>query len=69
MYPNITIGINARYIIPAFSAFAGRSPICCAVLVQIEHCARVEPPAATNASTNTKIRLHFFMPQKYDGKS
>ena len=25
---------------PAFNPFAGFSPNCCAVLVQIEHCAR-----------------------------
>jgi len=31
----------ARYRIPPFNALAGRSPICWAVLVQIEHCAIV----------------------------
>ncbi len=30
-------GVKARYMIPAFNPFAGFSPICWAVLVQIEH--------------------------------
>jgi hypothetical protein len=42
---------------------AGRSPICWAVLVQIEHCAATGPEAANSANTN--IKLHFFMLQKY----
>jgi hypothetical protein len=58
-------GANAKYKIPEFIPCAGPSPNCCAVLVQIEHCAH---PAAREQKKNP-VKSSFFillLKQKYE---
>ena len=46
-------GAKARYKMPAFRSLAGPSPNCCAVLVQIEHCAKLKIFSSKKETTNT----------------
>ena len=48
-------GAKARYNIPAFKSLAGPSPNCCAVLVQIEHCAKLKIFSSKKVTTKTVI--------------
>jgi len=44
-------------MIPVLSDFAGLSPSCCAVLVQIEHCANKSAGTIKNRITSTNINI------------
>lgn len=57
----IAIGMKARYSIPELSAFAGFSPSCWAVFVQIEHCADTEKSRQKKKMANTAVNSHFFI--------
>jgi hypothetical protein len=49
---------------PPFNPFAGFSPICCAVLVQMEHCA-LEELLTIEKRRNADITNMFLTAQKY----
>ena len=54
---------------PPFNAFAGRSPNCCVVRVQMEHCALPETIPATDSSiTSKKYPANFFIPADWISK-
>jgi len=46
---------------PAFNPWAGPSPNCCAVLVQMEHCALAIKPGNENNKIKTKIAIQFLI--------
>jgi len=50
---------------PLFKPFAGFSPICCVVLVQIEHCAGAELLTNETRKRNADIISIFLTAQKY----
>jgi hypothetical protein len=56
-------GMKARYKIPLFIPLAGFSPNCCAVFVQMEHCAwddKLTPKLKTNiVTTRFKPTLNY----------
>jgi hypothetical protein len=54
-------GIKARYMMPVLSALAGRSPICWAVFVQMEHCAVAVAEKISNIIKTGNIKRHFFI--------
>jgi hypothetical protein len=54
-------GANARYKIPVFKALAGLSPICCAVLVQIEHWADSVLNADDKSVLKNNIKTNLFI--------
>ena len=60
MTPINAKGVKARYRMPAFNPRAGFSPSCCAVLVQIEHCACESMETRVKRKTNTKARMNNF---------
>lgn len=53
-------GAAARYKIPALRFDAGFSPNCCAVRVQIEHCACAGKEEKTNAKAKIRKRKILF---------
>jgi hypothetical protein len=62
-------GMAARYRIPPFNAFAGRSPICWAVLVQIEHCAIVKAGRRKDKKASRRNACnHFFIASLFTAK-
>jgi len=52
---------------PLFRPLAGFSPSCCAVLVQIEHCAE-DRIANTESRRTSSMKNNFFMKQIYEIK-
>lgn len=57
-------GVNARYIMAEFRAFAGPSPNWEAVLVQIEHCAKTDWLLhISTRNTPKKTQNDFFIPK------
>lgn len=48
-------------MIPVFSALAGFSPNCCAVLVQMEHWADRSADTSVSAAKTNKIKHHRFI--------
>jgi len=57
-------GAKARYRIPEFNPFAGPSPNCWAVLVQMEHWAEESLANSEKRVMNNKISPHFFILQR-----
>src|SRR5580704_4942762 len=56
-------------MIPAFKAFAGLSPSCWAVRVQIEHCERALPQNKMDTQIKRdNIRTHFFIAGDFKSK-
>jgi len=51
---------------PLFKPFAGFSPSCCAVLVQIEHWAEDREASNEKRRTNNGMKNSFFMKQIYE---
>jgi hypothetical protein len=64
MNPMMPSGMKARYKIPLFIPLAGFSPNCCAVFVQMEHCAwddKLTPKLKTNiVRSRFKLTLKLF---------
>ena len=48
-------------MIPAFKPDAGPLPICCAVFVQIEHCANAISVVKSKVKKNKETTTHFFI--------
>lgn len=61
----MAIGIKARYRMPEFRALAGFSPNCCAVLVQIEHCADAIPVDKEKTETNKTCKAHLLIAKNF----
>lgn len=55
-------------MMPVLSAFAGPSPICCAVFVQMEHCADTSVENTINIIKPAKTTNARFMAFKLSGK-
>jgi hypothetical protein len=50
---------------PVFNPFAGFSPSCCAVFVQMEHCAEDEIDLREKEISRNDMMTQVFMMQKY----
>ena len=59
----ISKGVKARYMMPAFSPFAGFSPNCWAVRVQIEHWASAVVTMNKKASIKIQTTMYLFLEQ------